>query len=92
MTLPYRVQPNSCQPPLEMEALLVAEPESVGRAIDLLCSVNWQLWQAEDRARANDYANAREEKRLIDRLNLRRNQLVQRIDELLLALLALREQ
>jgi len=66
---------------------------SVASAIDALHLVNFSLWHCEDWARRKelpdtDIARA---KRSIDALNARRNLLMERVDELLLALIPAHE-
>ncbi len=53
----------------------------IGQLVSQLAAVHCALWHEEDRARANDYAEAQPAKREIDRLNQQRNDLVQQIDE-----------
>lgn len=54
------------------------------------CAQNWRLWDHEDQARRPDAADAEiaAVKRAIDRLNQRRNDLVEKLDDALLAELA----
>ena len=54
--------------------------KTLGALIDELTCVHVALWHEEDRARANDYADARKSKIVIDKLNQRRNDIVELID------------
>jgi hypothetical protein len=62
---------------------------SVASAIDALHLVNFSLWHCEDWARRKELPDAAivQAKRTIDALNARRNLLMERIDELLVALI-----
>jgi len=69
-----------------------AAPEPAGadpllRLVLEQCSRNYQLWNQEDQARRTDLPDAAVAavKRAIDRLNQQRNDLVERLDEALLA-------
>ncbi len=53
---------------------------SIGQLVAKLAETNCKLWHEEDRARANDYADAKDVKRSIDRLNQQRNDLIEAID------------
>ena len=56
--------------------------ERLGELIGRLAYLNSEIWHAEERARANDYAEAREWKPVIDKLNQRRNDAIEAIDRL----------
>ncbi len=58
--------------------------KSLGNIVSELAQTHAELWDQEDRARSKNDADVVQAKRNIDRLNQKRNDLVEQVDEIVL--------
>ena len=57
-----------------------------GQLVAELCRTNMDLWNMEDKARVPDDLQVAQAKRAVDKLNQKRNDLIEKIDDHVLSL------
>ncbi len=57
----------------------------LGELVRDLCQANTELWHEEDKARCDNDAQVASAKRSVDKLNQKRNDLIEKIDDFFLS-------
>ena len=60
----------------------MSESQRLGELVANLCQTNMELWKQEDIARLPDDSKVVAAKRAVDKLNQKRNDLIEKIDDL----------
>ena len=55
--------------------------QGLGALVAALCQTNMDLWKEEDKARVKDDLQVAQAKRNVDKLNQRRNDFIEKIDD-----------
>lgn len=61
------------------------DENKLGSLVAKLCQTNTELWHEEDKARCEDDAKVARAKRSVDKLNQKRNDLIEKIDDFVLS-------
>lgn len=61
------------------------ESKGLGELVGALCQTNTDLWHEEDKARCQDNNLVAQAKRNVDKLNQKRNDLIEKIDDFFIA-------
>lgn len=56
-----------------------------GEIVAALCQTNMELWREEDKARSDNDIQVAQAKRNVDKLNQKRNNLIEQVDEFFIA-------
>lgn len=64
----------------------MSEPKmGLGELVAALCQTNTELWHQEDKARCDNDTQVAAAKRNVDKLNQKRNDLIEKIDDFIIA-------
>jgi uncharacterized coiled-coil protein SlyX len=57
------------------------QKQRLGELVAALCQTNMELWREEDKARVEDDLQVAKAKRAVDKLNQKRNDLIEKVDD-----------